>query len=272
MADGLLSVFRHEALKFGLGLFVLEMRRSGPREDRREFRPGVRRAHIDNAHGLDARFGRLDSEQGRGLTILDTAPELPLSGDDQVLVERIGMGRDLNPLAAAGDHREHRLPGRHHPHIVLQLRRILLSGRLFREVPGQHEFGFEHCPACFDPPVKRCRHPAQAGVPDVLLHVGDDLPGIGLVPAPIKVFGDGPELDDEVAGQVLRLDLAALFLPQPDQGGFVVAHDDPGVRAADEVAPLALRGTLLTGHHVASPFRVFVENAAVALDLRDDHK
>ena len=75
-------------------------------------------------------------------------------------------------------------------------------------------------------------------MPDVLLDVGDDLTGIGLVPAPIKVFGDRPELDDEVAGQVLRLDLAALFLPQPDQGGFVVAHDDPGVRTADEVAAL----------------------------------
>ena len=45
-----------------------------------------------------------------------------------------------------------------------------------------------------------------------------------------------PELDDEVAGEVLRLDLAALFPPEAEQGAFVVAHDDPGVRAADEVA------------------------------------
>ena len=52
-----------------------------------------------------------------------------------------------------------------------------------------------------------------------------------------------PELDDEVAGQVLRLDLAALFLPQPDQGGFIVAHDDPGVRAADEIAAVYFLGT-----------------------------
>ena len=33
-----------------------------------------------------------------------------------------------------------------------------------------------------------------------------------------------------------RLDLAALFPPQPQEGGLIVAHDDPGVRAADERA------------------------------------
>jgi hypothetical protein len=34
----------------------------------------------------------------------------------------------------------------------------------------------------------------------------------------------------------LRLKFAALFLPQPQQGGLVVAHDDLRVRAADEAA------------------------------------
>ena len=41
---------------------------------------------------------RLDAEQARGLAALDAAPEFPLGGDDEVLVERIGMGRDLDPL------------------------------------------------------------------------------------------------------------------------------------------------------------------------------
>ena len=71
-------------------------------------------------------------------------------------------------------------------------------------------------------------------MPDMRLHVRDDLPGIGLVPAPVELLGNGPKLDDEVAGEVLRLDLAAFFPPKPQQGGLVVAHDDPGVRAADE--------------------------------------
>ncbi len=75
-------------------------------------------------------------------------------------------------------------------------------------------------------------------MPDVPLDVRDDLAGIGLVPAPVEVLGGQAELDDEVAGEVLRLDLAALFPPQPQQGGLVIAHDDPGVRAADEVAAI----------------------------------
>jgi hypothetical protein len=43
-----------------------------------------------------------------------------------------------------------------------------------------------------------------------------------------------PSWTKEVAGQILRLDLVALFPPQPKQGGPVIAHDDPGVRTADK--------------------------------------
>ena len=48
---------------------------------------------------------------------------------------------------------------------------------------------------------------------DPPLDVRDDLAGIGLVPAPIEVLGDKAKLDDEVAGQVLRLRFAAFFPP-----------------------------------------------------------
>ena len=47
-----------------------------------------------------------------------------------------------------------------------------------------------------------------------------------------------PKLDNEVARQVLRLDLAPLFPPKAEQGGLIVAHDDPGVRAADKIAAI----------------------------------
>ena len=103
---------------------------------------------------------RLDAEQGRGLATLDAAPELPLGGNDEVLVERIGMGLDLHPLAAAGDHRKHRTSGRHDPHIVLQLRHIFFRRRFLRERPWQHELALEHV-AAFDPTVEGCRHPAE---------------------------------------------------------------------------------------------------------------
>ena len=70
------------------------------------------------------------------------------------------------------------------------------------------------------------------------LHLGDDLAGVAFVPVPVEMLGHGAELDDQVARQVLGLDLAALFPPQPEQGGLIVAHDDPGVRAADEGAAI----------------------------------
>ena len=70
------------------------------------------------------------------------------------------------------------------------------------------------------------------------LDVGEDLAGIAFVPAPVQGFGDDAKLDDEVAGEVLGLDLAPFFPPQAEQGGLVIAHDDAGVRAADKAAPM----------------------------------
>src|SRR4029450_10350621 len=58
--------------------------------------------------------------------------------------------------------------------------------------------------------------------------------GVALVPGSVEALGGGPELDNEVAGQVLRLGLATLLAPELDQGRFVIAHDDSGVRATDE--------------------------------------
>ena len=81
---------------------------------------------------------------------------------------------------------------------------------------------------------------------DPPLHVLDGVAGVALIPAPVEVLGDRAELDDQVVGEVLRLDLAALLAPQPDQGGLVVAHDDPGIRAADE------RAAVNFPRHVAS--------------------
>jgi hypothetical protein len=50
-------------------------------------------------------------------------------------------------------------------------------------------------------------------MPDLLLDIGNDLAGIGLVPAPVQVLGRKPKLDDEVAREVLRLDFPSLFPP-----------------------------------------------------------
>ena len=39
----------------------------------------------------------------------------------------------------------------------------------------------------------------------------DGLPGLALVPVPVERFGHEAQLDDEVAGEVLWLDLAAFL-------------------------------------------------------------
>ena len=72
----------------------------------------------------------------------------------------------------------------------------------------------------------------------MLLDIGDDLPGIGFVPAPVQLLGYDPELDDEVAREVLRFSLAALLSPKPQQRSLIASHDDPGVGTADEVTPI----------------------------------
>ena len=38
---------------------------------------------------------------------------------------------------------------------------------------------------------------------DVLLNVGNDLPGIGFVPVAVQLLGHPPELDDEVAREFI---------------------------------------------------------------------
>jgi hypothetical protein len=76
-------------------------------------------------------------------------------------------------------------------------------------------------------------------MPQPMLNAFDRLPGVALVPMPVEGFSHEPELDDEVAGQVLRLGLSTLFLPEAEDGAFVAAHDDPSVRAADERAALS---------------------------------
>ena len=104
MPNRLLGIFRHQALKLGLGLLVLEMRLAGSREDRSELGPSIGRSHVNNAHRFEPRFRRLDAKQLGLFAALDTTPELALGSHDQMLIERIGMGQDLDPFAASGNH------------------------------------------------------------------------------------------------------------------------------------------------------------------------
>ena len=82
-----------------------------------------------------------------------------------------------------------------------------------------------------------------------MLDAFDCLPSVALVPISVEGFGHQAELDDKVAGQVLRLGLAPFLAPQADQGRFITAHDDAGVRAADEIAAVSV----MFEHHVFAP-------------------
>ena len=95
-------------------------------------------------------------------------------------------------------------------------------------------------PRALNPAVQGGRHPLQRRVFDVALDVNDELPGISLVPSSIKLLSDRPKLDNEVSGQVFRLDLSAFLPPQPHQGDLIAAHDDPGVGTTDERAAVRL--------------------------------
>ena len=108
MADRLLRIFRDEAFQLGLGTLVFEISWLRSDEYGGEVRPSVRRAHFNDADCLDPGLRWVDAEKGRGLSAFDTALELPLGRNDEVLVERIGMDVDFHPLAAAGNYRKHR--------------------------------------------------------------------------------------------------------------------------------------------------------------------
>ncbi len=89
MADRLLGVFRDQSLEFGLGALVLEVRLPRAAEDPSELGPAVGGVHIDDPHHLNSWPGRINQEQPRGLATLNTAPELFLGRQQEVLAKTI---------------------------------------------------------------------------------------------------------------------------------------------------------------------------------------
>src|SRR6516225_5915458 len=125
---------------------------------------------------------------------------------------------------------------------------MLFRGRLLRERPGQHEFGLENGPAARHHPIKGRPHPPEYWMHEPMLNAFYGLLGIALVPMPIEGLSRYAELDDEVAGEVVRLGLAPFLAPEADKSGFIGAHDDPGVGSADEEAPIHGIGYYFVAH------------------------
>jgi hypothetical protein len=131
-----------------------------------------------------------------------------------------------------------------------QLRHVFFGGGFLGEGPGQHELGLEHGATGIDQAVQRRRHPLDDGMLDFSLHVLDGVAGVALIPAPVEVLGDGSKLHNQIVGEVFRFNLAALFPPQPNQGGLVIAHNHPGIGSAD--AGTAVNLPRHFRHHSAS--------------------
>src|SRR5215471_8897253 len=133
MADRLLGILRHESLELALRAFVVEKRTPGIAKERRELRPRIRRTHIDDADGLDARSWRLGHDEVRDFAGLNAAPKLLFRRHQNGEIERVHWYGDLDPFAAAGDDGEHRAPQMGDPHVMLDLRHVFFGRCLFGE-------------------------------------------------------------------------------------------------------------------------------------------
>src|SRR4051812_17887073 len=78
MPDRLPGVLRHERLEFALSALMIQVGHTGRAEERSKLGPRIRRAHVNDADGLDARARWLGIDEVRDLAQLHAAPELLL--------------------------------------------------------------------------------------------------------------------------------------------------------------------------------------------------
>src|SRR6516165_9163382 len=135
--NGLLGILGHQGFELAFGPFVVEKGLPGLAEERGELRPGVRRAHIDDADRLDTRARRLGVDQAGRFARLHAAPEFLFRRHEDAEIKWIHGNCDLHPFAATGDDGEHRCTQEGDPHVVLELRHVFFGGGFFREGPRQ---------------------------------------------------------------------------------------------------------------------------------------
>src|SRR6266478_1120258 len=120
MPDGLLGILRYQGLELALGALMVEKSLPSVAKERCELGPGVRRTHIDDADGLDARPWRLGQDEVGDFARLYTAPEFPFRRHEDTEIKWVHGNRDVHPFAPAGDDREHRSTQVSDPHVVLK--------------------------------------------------------------------------------------------------------------------------------------------------------
>src|SRR5262249_12733978 len=103
MSDGLSGILGYQGFELAFGPLVVEKGAPGVAEERGEFGPGIRRAHIDDTDRLDARPRRLGIDEMGRFAGLHAAPELLFRRDQHAEIERVHGNCDLHPFAAASD-------------------------------------------------------------------------------------------------------------------------------------------------------------------------
>jgi hypothetical protein len=90
-------------------------------------------------------------------------------------------------------------------------------------------------------------------VDGMALDVTDPVTRVYFVPAAVEIFRNQSELDDQYARQIEGIRFTAFFAPQAQKGFLVLAHDGPGIGAADELAAVAYYcgGAVNLGHSSA---------------------
>src|SRR6516164_8767218 len=100
---GLPRILGHQGFELAFGPFVVEKGASSVAEESSELGPGIRRTHIDDADGLDARPRRLGIDEMGRFAGLDAAPELLFCRHENAKIERVHGNGAFDPFAAPGD-------------------------------------------------------------------------------------------------------------------------------------------------------------------------
>src|SRR5207247_5803318 len=89
VSNGLPGILGHQGFELALGPFMVEKGAPRVAEEHGELGPGIRRAHIDDADGLNARARRLGIDEMGDFAGLHAAPELLFRRDQNAKIERV---------------------------------------------------------------------------------------------------------------------------------------------------------------------------------------
>ena len=146
------------------------------------------------------------------------------------------MGRDLDPLAATSDHRQHRRPCRDDPHIVLQLRHIFFRRRFLRDDHGSMNLDSNTAPLPATRPWRVAAIHRKVGWRRHCWTFVMASPVLSCYQRRISFSVARPSWTMRDFRPVPRARLRRASPAPPQQGGLIFPMMNPGSRAAEEGA------------------------------------